>query len=88
MFPLSSFKNRNGKDFEDDVEFLLTGVSEFDLQGSAVSSEMLVHGSLAFPIGTTKDGQTFLAGSYYGQGRVIVVSHEGFLRRQVEFTLI
>ncbi|KAI9541311.1 hypothetical protein NQZ68_031639 [Dissostichus eleginoides] len=72
----------NGKDFEDDLEFLLTGVSEFDLQGSAVSSEILVHGSLAFPIGTTKDGQTFLAGSYYGQGRVIVVSHEGFLGRQ------
>ncbi|KAI9541299.1 hypothetical protein NQZ68_031627 [Dissostichus eleginoides] len=72
----------NGKDFEDDLEFLLTGVSEFDLQGSAVSSEILVHGSLAFPIGTTKDGQTFLAGSYYGHGRVIVVSHEGFLRRQ------
>ncbi|KAJ4935619.1 hypothetical protein JOQ06_017150 [Pogonophryne albipinna] len=72
----------NGMDFEDDLEFLLTGVSEFDLQGSAVSSEILVHGSLAFPIGTTKDGQTFLAGSYYGQGRVIVVSHEGFLGRQ------
>ncbi|KAK5868482.1 hypothetical protein PBY51_009491 [Eleginops maclovinus] len=72
----------NGKDFEDDLEFLLAGVSEFDLQGSAVSSEILVHGSLAFPIGTTKDGQTFLAGSYYGQGRVILVSHEGFLGRQ------
>ncbi|KAF3847891.1 hypothetical protein F7725_020919 [Dissostichus mawsoni] len=82
QIPSSWMTLQNGKDFEDDLEFLLTGVSEFDLQGSAVSSEILVHGSLAFPIGTTKDGQTFLAGSYYGQGRVIVVSHEGFLRRQ------
>ncbi|XP_039681843.1 TRPM8 channel-associated factor homolog isoform X1 [Perca fluviatilis] len=68
-----------GKDFEDDLEFLLEGVSEFDLQGGAVPSELLVHGPLAFPIGTTGDGRAFLAGAYYGQGRVIVVTHEGFL---------
>ncbi|XP_029301610.1 TRPM8 channel-associated factor homolog [Cottoperca gobio] len=71
-----------GKDFEDDLEFLLEGVSEFDIQGPSIASEILVHGSLAFPIGTNANGQTFLAGAYYGQGRVIVVSHEGFLRRE------
>ncbi|XP_071351954.1 TRPM8 channel-associated factor homolog [Trachinotus anak] len=71
-----------GKDFEDDLEFLLQGVSEFDLQGGMVFSELLVHGPLAFPIGTTGDGQAFLAGAYYGQGRVIVVSHEGLLGRE------
>ncbi|XP_073343163.1 TRPM8 channel-associated factor homolog [Pagrus major] len=71
-----------GKDFEDDLEFLLQGVSEFDLQGGAVPSEVLVHGSLAFPIGTTCDGRAFLAGAYYGQGRVIVVTHEGLLGRE------
>uniref|UniRef100_A0A8D3DR19 Peptidase M60 domain-containing protein n=1 Tax=Scophthalmus maximus TaxID=52904 RepID=A0A8D3DR19_SCOMX len=68
-----------GKDFEDDLEFLLQGVSEFDIQGGAIFSELLVHGPLAFPIGTTDHGQTFLAGAYYGQGRVIVISHEGFI---------
>ncbi|KAM4627719.1 TRPM8 channel-associated factor homolog isoform 1-T2 [Polymixia lowei] len=71
-----------GKDFEDDLEFLLQGVSEFDIQGGCLPSEVLVHGPLAFPIGTTQDGRAFLAGAYYGQGRVIVVTHEGFLGRQ------
>ncbi|XP_037632034.1 TRPM8 channel-associated factor homolog isoform X2 [Sebastes umbrosus] len=71
-----------GKDFEDDLEFLLQGVSDFDLQGGTVASEVLVHGPLAFPIGTTSTGQAFLAGAYYGQGRVIVISHEGLLGRE------
>ncbi|XP_026172019.1 TRPM8 channel-associated factor homolog [Mastacembelus armatus] len=71
-----------GKDFEDDLEFLLEDVSEFDLQGGQIASEILVHGPLAFPIGTTGDGKVFLAGAYYGQGRVIVVSHETFLGRE------
>ncbi|XP_036392743.1 TRPM8 channel-associated factor homolog [Megalops cyprinoides] len=70
------------KDFQDDLEFLLQGVSEFDIQGGAVPSEVLVHGPLAFPIATTNDGRAFIAGSYYGQGRVIVTTHEGYLGRQ------
>ncbi|XP_030253320.1 TRPM8 channel-associated factor homolog [Sparus aurata] len=65
-----------GKDFEDDFEFLLKGISNFDLADAPVS-EVLVHGPLAFPICTTKGGQAFLAGAYYGQGRVIVITHEG-----------
>ncbi|XP_020500004.1 TRPM8 channel-associated factor homolog [Labrus bergylta] len=71
-----------GKDFEDDLEFLLEGVPEFDLSGGSVCSEILVHGPLAFPIGTTADGKAFLAGAYYGQGRIIVITHEGFLGRE------
>ncbi|KAI3354546.1 hypothetical protein L3Q82_019053, partial [Scortum barcoo] len=71
-----------GKDFEDDLEFLLEGVSEFDLQNGVVASEVLVHGPLAFPIGTTEDGRAFLAGAYYGQGRVVVITHEGLLKRE------
>lgn len=73
---------RIGKNFKDDLEFLLNGVSEFDIQGGAVPSEVLVHGPLAFPIGTTPDGRAFLAGAYYGQGRVIVTTHEGYLGRE------
>ncbi|XP_060928779.1 TRPM8 channel-associated factor homolog [Limanda limanda] len=72
----------NGKDFEDDLEFLLKGVSEFDIQEGALLSEVLVHGPLAFPIGTTANGNAFLAGAYYGQGRVILISHEGILSRE------
>lgn len=69
------------------MEFLLQGVSDFDLQRATVS-EVLVHGPLSFPIGTSENGQVFLAGAYYGQGRVIVISHEGLLGREVQSTLM
>lgn len=68
------------------MKFLLQGVSEFDIQGESVFSDLLVHGPLAFPIGTTDHGQTFLAGAYYGLGRVIVISHEEFIGSEVEST--
>ncbi|XP_049917889.1 TRPM8 channel-associated factor homolog [Epinephelus moara] len=74
---------RLGKNFEDDLEFLLQGISEFDW-ADALSSEVLVHGPLAFPIGTTEDGRVFLAGGYYGKGRVIVIGHEALLTIEVQ----
>ncbi|KAL2095900.1 hypothetical protein ACEWY4_008048 [Coilia grayii] len=61
---------------KEDLEFLLKNVSEFDTRSDAVLSEVLVHGPLAFPIGTTPEGRAFLAGAHYGLGRVIVISHE------------
>uniref|UniRef100_A0AAZ1XK53 Peptidase M60 domain-containing protein n=1 Tax=Oreochromis aureus TaxID=47969 RepID=A0AAZ1XK53_OREAU len=74
------------KDFKDDLELLLKGVSEFNLPSDSVFSEVLVHGPLAFPIGTTEDGCPFLAGAYYGRGRVIVVTHEmGSLQSMAPF---
>lgn len=84
---LPHFKYRLGKNFDDDLKFLLKGVSQFDLNSDSVLSEVLVHGPLAFPIGTTKDGQPFLAGAYYGRGRVIVVTHEAFLQSEVKLKL-
>ena len=76
-----------GKDFEDDLEFLLQGVSEFNIPNGLVASEVLVHGPLAFPIGTVDSRRSFLAGAYYGQGRVIVVTHEGLLGNEVFWSL-
>uniref|UniRef100_A0A668T5G3 Peptidase M60 domain-containing protein n=1 Tax=Oreochromis aureus TaxID=47969 RepID=A0A668T5G3_OREAU len=73
------------KDFKDDLELLLKGVSEFNLPSDSVFSEVLVHGPLAFPIGTTEDGCPFLAGAYYGRGRVIVVTHESSLASMAPF---
>ncbi|XP_067307131.1 TRPM8 channel-associated factor homolog [Pseudorasbora parva] len=70
-----------GKDFKDDLEFLLQGVSEFDVQGGSIASEVMVHGPLAFPIAVAPGEKAFIAGAYYGQGRVILVSHEGYLSR-------
>ena len=77
-----------GKDFEDDLEFLVQGVPEFDLLHGVVASEVLAHGPLAFPIGTTQDGRAFLAGAYYGEGRVVVITHEGLLNREVGSELV
>ncbi|XP_017552318.2 TRPM8 channel-associated factor homolog [Pygocentrus nattereri] len=71
-----------GKDFKEDLQFLLEGVSEFDIQGGALASEVMAHGPLAFPIGVTAGGRAFIAGAYYGQGRVIVVTHEGYMGRE------
>ena len=65
------------------MEFLLRGISEFVLPNGPVASEVMVHGPLAFPIATTEDGRAFIAGAYYGQGRVVVVTHEGLLSREV-----
>ncbi|XP_054884917.1 TRPM8 channel-associated factor homolog [Poeciliopsis prolifica] len=67
-------------DFKKDLEFLLNGISDFDIKGDGLPSEALVHGPLAFPIGTTDKRKAFLAGSYYGRGRIIVVTHESFLQ--------
>ncbi|XP_061574974.1 TRPM8 channel-associated factor homolog [Cololabis saira] len=69
----------NRKDLKEDLEFLLKGISGFDLQGGFGASSVLVHGPLAFPIGITEDEQVFLAGTYYGLGRVIVATHETVL---------
>ncbi|KAK1899553.1 TRPM8 channel-associated factor like [Dissostichus eleginoides] len=76
QIPSSWMTLRVVKDFKDDLEILLQGVSEFDLTDGILASEALIHGPLAFPIGTTEDGRAFLAGSYYGRGRVVVITHE------------
>ncbi|KAM9317879.1 TRPM8 channel-associated factor homolog [Pholidichthys leucotaenia] len=70
-----------GKDFKEDLKFLLEGISEVNLS-NVIFSDVLVHGPLAFPISATSDGRTFLAGAYYGQGRVVVITHEGVLGHQ------
>ncbi|MEQ2276189.1 hypothetical protein XENORESO_015265, partial [Xenotaenia resolanae] len=69
-----------GMDFKEDLEFLLKGISDFDIRGDGVPSAALVHGPLAFSICTTDKEEAFLAGTYYGRGRVILVTHEGFLQ--------
>uniref|UniRef100_A0A3Q2PP45 TRPM8 channel-associated factor homolog n=1 Tax=Fundulus heteroclitus TaxID=8078 RepID=A0A3Q2PP45_FUNHE len=65
-----------GMDFKEDLEFLLKGISDFNIQGDGVPSGALVHGRLAFSICNTDKEEVFLAGTYYGRGRVILVTHE------------
>lgn len=80
---LCLFIPRIGKDFNDDLQYLLQGVSEFDVQGGALASELMAHGPLAFPIALTPCGRAFIAGAYYGQGKIIVAGHESYLGRDL-----
>lgn len=81
-----SVKYRPARDFNNDLKFLLKGITELEI-GEGTFSEILAHGSLAFPIATTKNGQPFLAGAYYGLGRILVISHEGCLSNEVQILL-
>lgn len=78
-------QHSNEMSFQKDLEFLLKGISEFDIRENVLASEALIHGPLSFPIGTTNDDQAFLAGTYYGKGRVILVTHELFIESEVIF---
>ncbi|XP_053569198.1 TRPM8 channel-associated factor homolog [Bombina bombina] len=66
-------------DFSSDLKHLLQGVSHLNISGEALPSELLLHGALTFPIGLSGTNQCFLAGAYYGKGRVVVGTHESQL---------
>ncbi|XP_072003760.1 TRPM8 channel-associated factor homolog [Engystomops pustulosus] len=67
--------------FSGDLKHLTKGVSNMDISGQSVPSELLLHGPLTFPIGLTNSNQCFFAGAYYGRGRVVVGTHEGYLSK-------
>ncbi|XP_072302105.1 TRPM8 channel-associated factor homolog [Eucyclogobius newberryi] len=68
-----------------DREILSEGVSELNFLKSSLGSEILVHGQLSFPIAWNNDGKVFLAGGYYGKGRVIAAAHERLLEANERF---
>ncbi|XP_053569197.1 TRPM8 channel-associated factor homolog [Bombina bombina] len=65
--------------FSSDLKHLLLDVSHLNISGEALPSELLLHGSFAFPIGLTDLNQCFLAATYHGKGRVVVGTHETHL---------
>ncbi|XP_053319223.1 TRPM8 channel-associated factor homolog [Spea bombifrons] len=67
--------------FSQDLEHLCQGVPQLDISGSSVPSELLLHGPLAFPVGLSNSNQCFFAATYYGRGRVVVGTHEGYLAK-------
>ncbi|KAM8973516.1 TRPM8 channel-associated factor 2 [Pelodytes ibericus] len=74
--------------FSHDLKHLFHGVSHLDINGQAVSSELLLHGALTFPVGLSDGNQCFLAAANYGRGRVVVGGHEGYLSKPELKTLI
>ncbi|XP_067387068.1 TRPM8 channel-associated factor 2-like [Emydura macquarii macquarii] len=66
----------HGQDFSRDLNLLLGGVSELDIVTDGAPSHLLVHGTLAFPLGLNDSLECFLAAAHYGRGRVVVATHE------------
>ncbi|NWI64996.1 TCAF factor, partial [Todus mexicanus] len=62
-----------------DAEFLLHGVSELDFETGGIPSILLVHGVLSFPLCLDSSHCCLLAAARYGQGRVVVATHESQL---------
>lgn len=62
-----------------DQEQLLDGISKLNIKTGGVPSQLLVHGSLAFPLGLDTSLHCFLAAARYGRGRVVLAAHESLL---------
>lgn len=63
-----------------DQDQLLDGISMLDVRTGGVPSQLLVHGSLAFPLGLDNSFLScFLAAAHYGRGRVVLAAHEAML---------
>lgn len=60
-------------------EALMNGVTSWDLPKEFTPSELLLIGEAAFPVMVNDKGQVLIAASFYGQGRLVVLSHEGYL---------
>ncbi|KAM4035796.1 TRPM8 channel-associated factor homolog [Anomaloglossus baeobatrachus] len=69
----------NDVDFLTDLKIFLKGITSLDISGRSISSELLLHGPLTFPVGMTDDYRCFAGAAFYGRGRVVVEGHESFL---------
>ncbi|XP_004382418.1 TRPM8 channel-associated factor 2 [Trichechus manatus latirostris] len=60
-------------------EALMNGVTSWNVPKDPVPCELFLIGEAAFPVMVNDKGQVLIAASSYGQGRLVVVSHEGYL---------
>ncbi|XP_007954785.1 TRPM8 channel-associated factor 2-like [Orycteropus afer afer] len=60
-------------------EALMNGVTSWDVPKEPVPCELLLIGESAFPVMVNDVGQVLIAASSYGQGRLVIVAHEGYL---------
>ncbi|XP_058153491.1 TRPM8 channel-associated factor 2-like [Dasypus novemcinctus] len=60
-------------------EALMDGVTSWDIPKGPVPCELLLIGEAALPVMVNDKGQVLIAASSYGQGRLVIVSHEGYL---------
>ncbi|XP_033620374.1 TRPM8 channel-associated factor 2 isoform X2 [Fukomys damarensis] len=60
-------------------EALMNGVTNWDVPKGPIPSELLLIGKASFPVMVNDKGQVLIAASSYGQGRLVVIAHEGYL---------
>lgn len=60
-------------------EALMDGVTSWNVPRGPIPSELLLTGEASFPVMVNDKGQVLIAASSYGRGRLVVVSHEGYL---------
>ncbi|XP_069469190.1 TRPM8 channel-associated factor homolog [Ambystoma mexicanum] len=59
---------------------LVKGFNVLECIDPHVPSELFLNGEKAFPVLVSPKGQVLIAASQYGKGRVVVISHEGYLK--------
>lgn len=57
----------------------MDGVTSWNVPKGPIPCELLLTGEAAFPVMVNDKGQVLIAASSYGQGRLVVLSHEGYL---------
>ncbi|XP_066448334.1 uncharacterized protein [Eleutherodactylus coqui] len=68
-------------DFSTELRLLLQGITNLDISGESIPSELLLHGPLTFPVGMTDNSQCFVGAAFYGQGRIVVEAHESLVSK-------
>ncbi|XP_019570923.2 TRPM8 channel-associated factor 2 [Rhinolophus sinicus] len=60
-------------------EALMNGVTSWHVPKDPIPCELLLIGEASFPVMVNDMGQVLIAASSYGRGRLVVLSHEGYL---------
>ncbi|XP_029452589.1 TRPM8 channel-associated factor homolog [Rhinatrema bivittatum] len=72
----------------DAYKVLVEGIDELDFRGSCVPCELLLTGDKSFPVLVNPRNQVLIAASQYEQGRMVVISHEGYLNNPKFFSFL
>ncbi|XP_033912956.3 TRPM8 channel-associated factor homolog [Acipenser ruthenus] len=59
---------------------LVEGLECFDFTGDSVPGRLVLIGGDAFPVAMTTNGDVLIAASRYGKGRMVVLSHEAYMK--------
>ncbi|XP_063288364.1 TRPM8 channel-associated factor homolog [Pelobates fuscus] len=58
---------------------LVKNIDTSDFTGTQVPCDLLLSGEKAFPVVVNTEGQTLIAASQYGKGRIVVLAHEAYV---------